>query len=570
MFRMKIAVAVLALSASIGGASSQDFVKGRLLVKFKASASDAQKAESIGKVHGKVAKKFESLGLQLIELPAGANERAQAALLKGRNGVDFAEPDFLFKGAYVSNDPQAGSEWHLAKIEANAAWDLTKGNAGVIIAILDSGVNPTSDLAQQLVPGWNFYSNNGDTTDVNGHGSMVAGVASAATDNSNDVAGIGFNCKIMPLRISDSTGTASASSMAAALQYAADHGARVANLSFPASGSATVRSAAQYFMNKGGVVTMSSGNSGAFDATAENPYVLTVSASTSSDTIAGFSTTGNMVDCAAPGDSILTTSAGGGSTWGSGTSFSAPAAAGVLALMYSANPNLGGQEASDLLKGSCDDLGPAGWDPGYGWGRINARRAVEAAQSGSGLDITNPSVAFSTPTNNAMVSGSVSVFITASDNTAVDHVSFFVDGSLVGTKVSAPYSWAWDSKSVPDSYHTLSATAWDLAGNNSTASIGVNVRNSADTTPPSVRITSPGDGTKIGSKLLVYTYANDDVKVTKVELYVDGKLSMSSTTSPYTFNVGVRKLAAGAHTLQEKAYDAAGNVGVSSIVNITK
>ena len=126
-----------------------------------------------------------------------------------------------------------------------AAWD-TRTGGGVTIAILDSGVDTTHpDLEAQLVPGWNAYDNNSDTSDVFGHGTQVAGTAAAAGNNSIGVAGVAFGAKIMPIRVTDTSGMGYASSMANGLTWAADKGARAANLSFQGvSGSSTVLSAA--------------------------------------------------------------------------------------------------------------------------------------------------------------------------------------------------------------------------------------------------------------------------------------------------------------------------------------
>lgn len=561
----------IAMSAMGASANAQDFVKGRLLVKFKEGTTDAEIGDAIGKAKGNLKKSFSALRLKLIELPANANEKALANAFKQRSDVEFAEPDYLYASASTPNDPSFNSQWHLSKIASPQAWDFSTGSSTVIIAILDSGVAAWhSDLANQMVPGWNFYDNNSDTNDVFGHGTKVAGVAAAATNNLTGISGVGYNCKIMPLRISDPTGMASASNMAAALQWAADRGARVANLSFAASGSATVTSAAQYFMSKGGVVTMSSGNSGTALSTADSPYVLTVSATNSIDGMSGFSNTGSMVDCAAPGEGIYTTTMDGGYASVSGTSFSAPIVAGIAGLMLSANPNLSGAQCYELLRKSGDDLGSAGWDSQYGWGRVNANKAVLAAMGTSGQDTIAPTVSFATPGNGSTIAGTTTVFINADDNNQVDQVKFYVGSQLVGTKLTAPYSWNWDSNAVADGNQTLKAIAYDLAGNSSQASISVTVRNTNDTTAPTVSITSPASGAKAGAKLNVAISASDNLKVTRVELYMDGNLVGSDTSAPYSFSINTNKMSSGTHTLLAKAYDAAGNVGSSTTVNFTK
>ena len=134
--------------------------------------------------------------------------------------------------------------------------------------------------------------------------------------------------------------------MASGLTWAADHGARVANLSYRASTSSTVASAAQYFQNRGGVVTVAAGNEAVFEPAPDNPYMLTVSGSNPDDLLYAWSNTGNNVDLAAPGSAYSTTR-GGGYSAVSGTSIAAPIVAGVAALVLSNNPNLTGEEGQD-------------------------------------------------------------------------------------------------------------------------------------------------------------------------------------------------------------------------------
>ena len=160
----------------------------------------------------------------------------------------------------TADDPYYAQAWHLPKIQAPAAWDTTFGSSSVIVAILDSGVDATHpDLSANIVSGWNSYSGNSDTSDVHGHGTAVAGTVAASVNNGVGVAGIAGKCRIMPMRITDAEGYGYDSAMVKALTWAADRGARVANISFEVNTSSSVRTAAQYFQNKGGVVTVSAG-----------------------------------------------------------------------------------------------------------------------------------------------------------------------------------------------------------------------------------------------------------------------------------------------------------------------
>ena len=182
-----------------------------------------------------------------------------------------------------------------------------------MVAVLDSGVDPNHpDLQGQLVPGWNLYDNNSNTSDVYGHGTKVAGVIAAASNNAIGVTSLAWNTRIMPVRISLPNGSAYTSTIASGLTWAADHGARVANISYSISGQATVISAAQYLPGKGWLVCSSAGNDGSNLPTSSTDAIITVSATDSGDNIASWSSYGDVIDVAAPGDGIWTTLNGGG------------------------------------------------------------------------------------------------------------------------------------------------------------------------------------------------------------------------------------------------------------------
>ena len=145
--------------------------------------------------------------------------------------------------------------------------------------------------------GYNTYSNSTDTVDQFGHGTEVAGAAGALTNNAVGVAGVAGAAPLMPVRVTDAAGRATSASIANGIVWAADHGARVANLSFNGiAGNATIRTAAEYAYNHGMLVVAASGNCACVDPTPENPYVLSVSATDETDSLAYFSSTGAFVD----------------------------------------------------------------------------------------------------------------------------------------------------------------------------------------------------------------------------------------------------------------------------------
>lgn len=359
---------------------SVERVEDELLVGVESAAAHAQAGRTLGAHGGATLEQVRQTNVQRVRVPPSLLESA-AARLAATPGVKFVERQHLHRPAMVPDDASLAQEWHLAKIGAPHAWDIAPGAPDIVIAILDSGVDPAHpDLASKLVPGYNFHDGNANTTDVFGHGTKVAGAAAALGDNHVGVAGVAWQSRIMPVRVSDTSGSAYTSAIANGITWAADHGARVINLSFAGlAASSTVTSAARYALGKGVVVVASAGNCGCVEPAPANPYLLSVSATDSSDRLASFSSRGDYVDVAAPGVGILTTIRGGSYGTASGTSFSSPITAGVVALMMSANRNLGPGEITDLLKANSDDFGTAGWDPSFGFGRVNAARAVSAA-----------------------------------------------------------------------------------------------------------------------------------------------------------------------------------------------
>jgi subtilisin family serine protease len=474
--------------------SDERFVSGRMLVKFHDGIQIDHARNIIAALGTRDVEEIAHLGVHVLELPSRADEKLFIKAFRSQPEVEFAELDRLVEPAdVIPNDPwYAGGEWHLPKISAPTAWSSTTGSSSVVVAILDTGVDASHpDLVGNLIAGWNVYNNNADTADVHGHGTNVAGTVAARTNNALGVASLCWNCRLMPIRISDASGYATYSDTATGLTWAADHGAKIANISYIVSDSSTVATAAKYFQGKGGVVTVSAGNYSTFDSANDNPYMLTVSATDINDLHSDFSNYGNNIDLSAP-EGVYTTARGGGYAYAGGTSFSAPIVAGVAALVWSVNPSLTPTQVQNIVKESADDLGAPGWDIYFGSGRVNAARAVAMA---GGAPSPSPSP---------------------------------------------------------------------------TASPSPSPTPSPDTTPPTVAIISPINGATVSGNASVYVNASDNVAVTRVELYVDGKLNVSSTTAPFTLKWNTRKATAGMHVLQCRAYDAAGNTGTSAQVSAYK
>jgi len=430
----------------------------------------------------------------------------------------------------------------------------------VTIAILDTGIDSAHpDLAPNLVPGWNVYDNNSNTADVNGHGTWVAGVAAMAANNAKGSAGVAWGAKIMPVRIADANAYAYWSTVAQGIYWAADHGAKVVNVSYNGvSGSATVQSAAQYLRSKGGVVVVAAGNSGGLESIAASDALLSVAATDQNDARASFSSYGAYVDLAAPGVSVYTTTVGGGYSNASGTSFSSPVVAATAALMLSANGKLTPADVDRILKTTSLDLGAAGYDQYYGSGRVNAAAAVLNAKQTVAADTQAPSVSIASHTG-GRVSGVVPVDVNYSDNVGVTRADFYVNGQLAASDSLAPFAFAWDTAGKADGSYTLSVQAYDAAGNRGTSpSVAVTVGN--DSIAPTIGSFSLTDGMTISpSKQTVSVSATDNQGVAKISLVIDGKEVALAYGGTLSYNWNTRKLAKGAHTVTVRVTDNAGN-----------
>jgi thermitase len=421
---------------------------------------------------------------------------------------------------------------------------------------------------------------------VRGHGTYVAGAAGMIANNGAGSAGVAWGAKIMPVRVSNADGYVYWSTAAQAINWAADKGARVANLSFNGvSGSSTVKSAADYMRSKGGVVVASAGNTSGLLTYPASDSFLVAAATDSSDNKTSWSSYGEYVDVAAPGLSIYTTANGGSYANVSGTSLSSPITAATVALMMSANPKLSPADVDKIIKSTALDRGTAGWDQYYGHGRIDAAKAVATAKTyaatgtttststgstsgstttGSTGDSTAPSISIASPTGGSTVSGLVPVDVNYSDNVAVSHVELWVNGTKIITDTTSPFAFTWDTTSLKGGTYSLVAKAYDAAGNVGTSS-SVSVTLGNDTTAPVISSFSLTEGMKVASNQKISASATDNQGVAKLSLTIDGKEVATTTGSSISYSWNTRKVAAGSHGVTVRAWDAAGNTTNKSV-----
>ena len=212
------------------------------------------------------------------------------------------------------NDPLWQDSWSLGKVDALAAWQVTTGRPETIVAVLDTGVDlGHPDLQGAFVAGYDVVNHDDDPTDDHGHGTLVAGVIAARSNNALGVTSACWRCSVMPVKVIGADGSGSAGSVAEGIVWAADHGAHVINLSFTMNGSdGAVAAAIEHARSRGVVIVAAAGNNGTADPTfpASYPGVVSVAGTDTADARYGWSSYGGWVSVAAPGCS-LTTAAGG-------------------------------------------------------------------------------------------------------------------------------------------------------------------------------------------------------------------------------------------------------------------
>jgi len=326
-------------------------------------------------------------------------------------------------GSYTNlNGAPLEDLWWLSKIQAANAWTISTGNKNIIVAVIDSGVDFTHpDLSANMwvnpvdgSHGYNFVDNNNNPMDYAGSGTNAAGIIGAVGNNTIGIAGVNWIISIMALKVSDQMST-----IASAIAYAVDHGARIINISFYyRSYYHILADAIKYAYDKGCVIVAEAGDN---DEDVLNNYpanlneVIAVSESTPDDNIANISNFGVKIDVAAPGVGILTTTRVGGGccalkkdyTVDVGTLVATPIVSGLAALILSTNPNLTNEEVRQIIRHNADDILAPGWDPYSGYGRINAYRSL--------LNERVLVAHIGTPENWDLISKSVDIIGTAAD-----------------------------------------------------------------------------------------------------------------------------------------------------------
>jgi thermitase len=489
---------IFAFAISIATAREHPrYVAGQILIKPRAGVSESTLATKLGR-RGAVSRlTLRRLNVRVVNV-SEENVEATLAVLKNDPDIEFAERDYVAEAAFVPNDSYVANEWHLSKIQAFQAWDGTIGNGNVIVAVLDSGVNLSQpDLVGRILPGYDFVNTNQNIADDFGHGTAVTGVIAANGNNGQGVAGVAYDCSVLPVKVMDNNGFAPYSTIAAGIKYAVDNGARVINLSIAGSSpSATLQDAIDYAWSNNVVVVAAAGNNA--DSTPQYPaacnHVLGVSSTAPDDSLSYFSSFGSDIKISAPGETIWTTQSDLNNPYGPwrGTSFASPVVAAVAALVISANPTLSNDQIVSLLEQSADDIGAPGYDTSFGYGRVNALRAVSAACAAPGAvspaPQAAPSVVLSSPGAHAQFVLGTNISLQAIGSAShaggvITNISIIVNGVQLADGLASPFSFNW-TPSQAGEYSVVAVVTDDGGLTAASSAISIAVTNLA--TPPPV------------------------------------------------------------------------------------
>lgn len=384
--------------------------------------------------------RFEALGMdRMMLVKASVDQTVALAAYQASPDVESATPDGVGSGGgeltATPNDPGWAQQWHMAKVNALGAWDITTGHPEMVIAVIDSGIWRTHpDLLDRLWHnsreiagngldddgngfiddewGWDFVNGDNDPNGDHWHGTHVAGIIGATANNGIGVAGLDRGARLMAVKVLDNKNQGYYSNWAQGIYYAVQNGARVLNLSLGGTDSndADLRAAVDYAHGQGAVLAVAMMNSN--DATRWVPAaytnVIAVGATDSNDRRAspfdwgGGSCYGNGIDVVAPGNVIYSAVLNNGYATASGTSMATPLVAGLTGLIWSIAPGLTNEQVRQVLhQTAIDGVGRAeedtpGWDRYMGYGRIDAAQAVARAR-----DLASQATATPTATRTA-------------------------------------------------------------------------------------------------------------------------------------------------------------------------
>ncbi|MBI0577742.1 S8 family serine peptidase [Neobacillus cucumis] len=441
-----------------------------LIVKFSLNLSKAERNAILKQVNGTEEDHLGDGDFSFIKFPNGTDLTKAAQRLLAQKKIIWAEPNYKVKSTYIPQEPDYSKQWYLNKIQMPKAWDITKGSSQIKVAVIDDGVQQDHpDLKGKIVSPFNAVTGNARYT-PHEHATHVAGII-AASFNKTGIAGIAPNVKIMPINVFDGE-EASDYAVALGIKYAVEHHADVINMSLGSPNySVLLDYYANYAKSKGVILIAAAGNDGTFTKTypAALNSVVGVGATSSSDHVAFYSNKGSFVDFTAPGSNIFSSINGSSYAPLTGTSMASPVVSGVAALIRSRNPFLTPDQVESVMKHSVIDLGAKGRDDYYGYGRIDAYKAVSNTSSPK-AKISAPKTFTMTGKNKAALSlklpGHAKVTVTI-QNSSGQTVREVLNKKVSGTKQTV----VWDGKAANGKFVSTGAYNAVVKASNRRASL---------------------------------------------------------------------------------------------------
>ena len=439
---------------------------GEVVIRVKPGFTAENAAEVI---NAGVKKTFTIGDMKYAVLTLDAGTTVQDALnkLEGNKAIDYVEPNFIYKASVVPNDPEYASRQYChQRMDSEQAWNITTGSSSIVVAIIDTGVNGLHpEFSGRMTSGYDEVNNialsGNENSDDYGHGTHVAGITAATGNNGIGVAGVDWNCKIMPIKVLDSSGSGSNDVIAQGIEFAVNNGADVINMSLGGKGlSKSIEDAINLANQNGVVVAVAIGNTGtgSVEYPAASQGVIAVGSSNAMDKISSFSTRGYYISVCAPGEEIISTSMDGSYVTFSGTSMAAPQVAGAASLLLAANPAWTPNQIRSQLEGTADDILGTGFNSSSGYGRINLTDALSAYQQN--------------------VYGSARVVVTSggSNLTGADVLLKDTSGNTIATTKT-------DDNGVANFYFVRTGTTYVAScNNNGTTTTSGNINITADST----------------------------------------------------------------------------------------
>lgn len=390
-----IALLLVSVSAASGetpgpvvdkGPAGAPYASGELLVSLKGDVGGSKVDGLLRSANANKKEILPDVNAVLISLPKVRNVRAQQARedalerikqnLAQNPSVESVDYNYLRQPNYIPNDRLFDQQWNFKKPRFPQAWSKVDGRKGIKVAVVDSGIDAGHpDIRGKISAQRDFANGDGRAEDRVGHGTHVAGTIAARTNNRRGVAGGCPQCSLLVAKVFGQGG-AYDSDIAKGINWSANRHAKAINLSLGGPGkSAILKRAVDRAWNKGSVVVAAAGNESTSRPSYPAAYgkVIAVAATTRSDRRASFSNYGSWVDVAAPGVQIASTVPGGYANY-SGTSMAAPHVSALTGLL--ADRGFSKKRIRGRIQSTAVDLGPRGRDPYYGYGRVDAARAV--------------------------------------------------------------------------------------------------------------------------------------------------------------------------------------------------